>query len=398
MPITAIIITQGNELINGSITDTNAQYLCKELSLYDVQILEHRCLPDDSNSIASAFLEAMSKADLVISSGGIGPTEDDCTRKACALAFSCELQENHAAIDEIEKYYEKIQRPYTPAARSMGILPSIASAISNPCGSAPAFRIAYHNSMLYCFPGVPTELIALFQQEIIPLLPPKEHIPLVVGCFGAGESQLMKLIEEIPQPISYCATRLGIEVTFHHRLSNEHHQVIREALKPHLYSWGHANMIQALGELLVERAETVSTAESCTSGAIAAWITSISGASRYFLEGSAVYSNEAKMRTCAVPEEMLIEYGAVSEPVAIALAEGIRKRANSTWGISVTGIAGPLGGTPEKPVGTVHIAVAGPHRTVHKRLQLHGDRGQILQSTMGNVVFLLLQEITVHPL
>ena len=398
MPITAIIITQGNELINGSITDTNAQYLCKELSQYDVQILEHRCLPDDTNAIALALEEAMNKADLVISSGGIGPTEDDCTRKACTLAFSCVLQEDQEAIQDIESYYAKIKRPYTQAARSMGTLPSIATSIRNPCGSAPAFRITHKNSTLYCFPGVPMELKALFQQEIIPLLPPKEHLPLVVGCFGAGESQLMTLLEEIPQPISYCATRLGIEVTFHHQLSETQREVIREALKPHLYSWGHANMIEALGKVLVERGESVSTAESCTSGAIAAWITSISGASRYFLEGSAVYSNEAKMRTCAVPEEMLIEHGAVSEPVAIALAQGIRNRANSTWGLSVTGIAGPLGGTPDKPVGTVHIAVAGPHRTVHKRLQLHGDRGQILQSTMGNVIFLLLQEIEAHPL
>jgi nicotinamide-nucleotide amidase len=394
MSITAIILTQGTELLNGSIANGNAQFLCTELSKYNVHILEHRCIPDDIKLLSKALQDSVSRADIVISTGGLGPTRDDCTRAACAEAFDCILEENTTAKKEVIAYYQKRKRTCTSAAEQMATLPSIAQAITNPCGSAPAFSITKDNHTLFCFPGVPKELKMLFIKEIIPQLPHKEFKPLSIGCFGAGESTLMGLLKDISEPIAYCATRRGIQITFHTKLSETDEKHIQTQLAPFLYAWGHSDMARALGEKLVERKETVATAESCTSGAIAAWFTSIPGASRYFLEGSAVYSNAAKIRTCTVPEEMLITFGAVSEPVAISLAEGMRARAQSTWALSVTGIAGPGGGTAEKPVGTVHIAVAGPQQTIHKKLQLNGDRAQVLQSTMGHVLFLLYTQLT----
>ena len=393
MSITAIILTQGAELLNGSIANGNAQFLCTELSKYNVRILEHRCLPDDIEILSRTLKETLSRADIVISTGGLGPTRDDCTREACAKAFDCSLEENPKAKKEVLSYYQRRKRKCSSAAQNMAVLPTISKAITNPYGSAPAFSITIDQHSLFCFPGVPKEMQGLFEQEIRPRLPAKEFHSLSVGCFGAGESTLMELLNKIPEPISYCATRRGIKVTFHAPLSESDKKHIRKKLAPFVFAWGHSNMARALGEILVERKETVATAESCTSGGISSWFTSIPGASRYFLEGSAVYSNEAKMRTCNVPEEMLNQFGAVSAPVAIALANGMRQRANSTWALSVTGIAGPGGGTQEKPVGTIHIAVAGPKNTVHKKLLLNGDRAQILASTMGQVLFLLYRQI-----
>lgn len=275
----------------------------------------------------------------------------------------------------------------------MGHLPSIATAITNPCGSAPAFSIHQQGHTLFCFPGVPRELKELFVQEVIPALPPQKHAPLSIGCFGTGESGLAGRIRDIPQPISYCATRMGIRITFHAQMSDQQQESIKIALGPYLYAWGHSSMPKAIGDLLILRGETISTAESCTSGAIAAQLTSIPGASRYFLEGAAVYSNQAKIRTCGVPREMIEKHGAVSTPVAIALAQGMKKYAQSTWSLSVTGIAGPGGGSIEKPVGTVHIAVSGPTGTHHKKLFLTGNRAQITQSTIGHVLFLLHRQL-----
>ena len=389
MPITVIILTQGNELLNGSVINTNIQFLGAELAKYDTVVLEHRCLRDNVDDIAQAYIESLDKAQLVISSGGLGPTMDDCTRHACAKAFSCTLEPHVRAIGEIQAWYKKKNRPCSQSVLNMGHLPSLATAITNPCGSAPSFSITREGRTLFCFPGVPRELKELFFQEIIPLLPTQAHPPLSIGCFGTGESGLMALIKDIPQPISYRSSRMGIRVTFYAQLREEEKQIIQKNLSSYLYAWGHSSMPRAIGELLVRRGETLSTAESCTSGAIAAQLTSIPGASRYFLEGAAVYSNQAKIRTCNVPREMIEEHGAVSEPVAIALAQGMKNRSQSTWSLSVTGVAGPGGGSIEKPVGTVHIAVSGPTGTFHKKLQLTGDRSQITQSTIGHVLFLL---------
>ena len=393
MSITAIILTQGSELLNGSITDTNAQFLCSKLYARGVTILETRCLPDDVDIQAQAFLESLHRADIVISCGGLGPTDDDCTRRACAKAFSSPLQEHPQALHKMEAFYAKRNRKLYPHTRQMASIPSCSVWIDNPSGSAPCFSIAKENHRLFCFPGVPQELYDLFAQEIAPILPSSKPSPFVVGCFGAGESTLMKILHDIPQPITFRATRKGICVQFHASLTSIQKQDIEARLSPFLYAKGHFDMSRAVGERLVERGETLSTAESCTSGAISAWITSIPGASRYFLEGSAVYSNEAKIRTCNVPKQQLMQFGAVSEEVAISLANGIKERAGSTWGLSVTGIAGPGGATPTKPVGTVHIAVAGPQQTLHKKLQIGGNREQVLQSTMGYVMFMLYQQL-----
>ena len=393
MPITVIILTQGNELLNGSILNTNMQFMGADLARYDVQVLEHRCLPDNVDHIAEAYKETLPKADIVISCGGLGPTLDDCTRKACAQAFSCTLEPNPQAQRNIQAYYTRKKRVCSDAVMSMAELPSIARTITNPCGSAPAFSITKNGHTLFCFPGVPRELKELYAQEIVPILPPQRHNPQSIGCFGAGESTLSMLLEKIPQPISYCATRTGIRVTFHTALRNTDITKIRNVLSPYLYAWGHSDMARAVGELLTMREETVSTAESCTAGSISSWITSVSGASRYFLEGSAVYSNDAKIRTCGVPPNIIEQHGAVSEEVAVALAQGMRARSKSTWSISTTGIAGPGGGSTEKPVGTVHIAVSGPNGTHHKKLFLTGDREQITASSMGHALFLLYTQL-----
>ena len=391
---TAIILTQGSELLSGFIDNLNAQFLCAQLHDKGISVLAHHCLRDDQTEIATALQESCRKADLVICSGGLGPTQDDCTREACAQAFGLSLTEHSTAKEHLISYYKKRNRTPLENTRKMAYIPKDARYIPNPMGSASCFQLQVHSATLFCFPGVPTELKALFTQEIIPLL--SQSKPMIsFGCFDIRESQLENMLSSYPFPIGYRATRRGIQLKIYPSQEDilRVTQEIKQRLKKYIFSTGHCDLAKSVGELLAHRKETLALAESCTAGTVSSWITSIPGASRYFLEGVVVYSNESKIRRCLVPSSEIEENGAVSEEVARSMASGIKKTAHSTWGLAITGISGPGGGTQYKPVGTVHIALSGPHETKHRKLQLHGTRAQIVNSSAAYALFLLFTQI-----
>ena len=281
----------------------------------------------------------------------------------------------------------------------MDLLPQGAILLENPLGSAPAFSIKTPSCILYFLPGVPIELEGLYQLHIAPFLSKtqKDWCTIELGCFGTGESHLAALLEDLEGcTISYQASRKGCSVKLHFASPTPNLKIVKTAqkcLSPFVFAQGHCNLALSVGRLLLKQRASLSTAESCTSGKVSSWITSIPGASRYFLEGVVVYSNHAKQKYCGVSPDSIQNHGAVSKQVAIELAQGIQKKAQSTWGISITGIAGPGGGSKEKPVGTVHIAVSNGQTSVHKHLRLHGTREQITEASSAHVLFLLLQQL-----
>ncbi|MEC7985720.1 MAG: CinA family nicotinamide mononucleotide deamidase-related protein [Myxococcota bacterium] len=398
MTTRAIILTQGSELLSGSISDHNAAYLCERLHNIGIRVLEYRCVDDDQNDIANALIDASRRSDIVICTGGLGQTEDDLSREACAQAFSTPLVESKPAKKQVDAFYRKRNR--TPPKRStMHLLPKGAIFLHNPFGSAPAFSLSFERCQIYFLPGVPVELEGLYALHLEPSLKQyhKDWSMVEFGCFGAGESTLSKrLAGQLDCTISYRASRKGNSVKLHFPSAKPSISVLQKAkhiLEPYLFAEGHCDLARSVGKLLLKQNATVSAAESCTSGKVSAWITSVPGASRYFLEGAVVYSNHAKQKYCDVSSHSLQNHGAVSKRVAIELAEGIQKRAQSTWGISITGIAGPGGGSKEKPVGTVHIAVSNGKTTVHRHLTLRGSRDQITDSSAAHVLFLLYQQL-----
>lgn len=402
MTTTAIILIQGSELLCGSILDHNAHYLCAQLHEVGIRVLEFRCVDDNLHDIAQAFVQSTGKADIVISTGGLGPTEDDLTRLACAHAFSLPLAENIQAQNQIHSFYKKKGREVPKSYSSMSALPSGSVVLENKFGSAPAFYIKTAHSTLYCLPGVPIELEGLYKLHLKPIFSQyvKNRCVVEIACFGAPESTLSQRLKGIKGcQIAYRASRKSNSVKLIFNSSEPNQEIIQQVkdeLRPFVFAQGHSDLAKAVGERLIQNNASIAIAESCTAGKVAAWIASVPGASRYLLEGVVVYSNDAKQKYCSVHAQTLERYGAVSAQVAKELAVGVQKNAQSTWGLSITGIAGPGGGSVEKPVGTVHIAVSNGTQTQHRHLQLHGSRAQITDSSAAHVLFLLFQQLEVN--
>ena len=393
----ATLITQGNELTTGSILDTNAQWLAAQLTDHGWTIRAILTLPDDCDALMQYFKAETHHSDVIISAGGLGPTSDDHTREAFSQAFSIALIQNEEAMTHIQNHCKRRQRPFTEQLSIMAQLPEGSSLIPNEYGSAVGFKALIGTCSFFALPGVPSELKHMFLNNILPTLD-KGNINLQKRflCFGPPESELQTRLQSLnlsDYNIGYRATRTGnIIKLYGPPLTDSLLHQLRLLLKDCCIAEDEEDMAIAIGQQLTENKETVATAESCTAGRVAAWLARIPGASAYLLEGVVVYANEAKQKYTGVRTETLQHYGAVSPQTAIELAQGIRDTAQSTWGISVTGIAGPGGGTPQKPVGTVHIAVAGPNGILkHRHLQLHGERTEITLSSAAHLLFLLHQ-------
>ena len=294
------------------------------------------------------------------------------------------------ALAQIEARYAQWGRRMAAANRKQAVLPEGARVLENHWGTAPAFSVEHEGSVLYFLPGVPREMKAITTHHVLPDIVERHELeaPVLhtIRVMGVPESELEMRLRALVVD--------GLEIGFRAALpdnfvklvfapsvdANTRTAAVKEALGligPRAYGVDSEDLAHVVGQRLVARGETLSLAESCTAGKVAAWVGSVPGASRYLLEGAVVYSNAAKIRTCGVNPVLFETVGAVSEQVACQLAEGMRDRAASTWGIGITGIAGPDGGTPDKPVGTVHMAVAGPDGTVHRHVKLPGSRDRV---------------------
>ena len=374
----AEILTIGDELLRGEIVDTNKSLLSERLLRFDVETRFHSSVCDDPADMTDAFRRAASRADVVIVSGGLGPTRDDITLEVLAQCFGRELRRHEPSLAAIRAFFGRLGREMSPSNEKQALLPAGAEVLPNPVGTAPGCMLEVERSVFFCLPGVPRELVRMLDQEVLPRLAMRLR-PAGAGVmratllrtFGMGESTLEDELKDLAReegvalgfrtafPDNYLrpVARGATEAEASARLERVC-EAIRARLGPLIYGRDDETLELALGRLLVERRRTLAVAESCTGGLLAQRISAVPGASRYFRGGVVAYANEAKRDLLGVPEPLLAAHGAVSAPVARAMAEGARARLGADLAVSTTGISGPDGGTAEKPVGLVFVGFA----------------------------------------
>jgi nicotinamide-nucleotide amidase len=387
------ILSVGTELLMGQVANTDAQYLSRRLSELGVQVFRHVTVGDNPARVKEALQTALSRSDLVITTGGLGPTEDDLTKEMVAEHFNLEMELHQPSMDALLERMRRIHpdRPLTPNNLKQAYFPKGATVMPNRRGTAPGCIVAQGGKAVAVLPGPPRELKDMFEQQLEPYLLKRQEMNLVsrfYRVFGVGESNVETILidlfhSENPTLALYCGagevtarlTASGAPGEDLSKLLDPVEAEIKARLGDAVYAEGRdETMERAVAKMLLSRGETLALAESCTGGKLAAMITDIPGASKTFVEGFVTYSNEAKKRALGVTEDVLSAHGAVSEACAVQMAEGAKKASGATWALSVTGIAGPDGGSDDKPVGTVFIGLSGPGGAFAKRFQFVGDR------------------------
>ena len=390
--LTAEIIAIGSELLAPDRTDSNSLWLTEKLNSIGIEVKLKTIVGDDDARLEEAIKDAVRRSKVVITTGGLGPTEDDITRKVAARALGRRLLLDEAVLEEIRKRFLSFGMPMPERNTRQAMIIDGAEVLDNPNGSAPGLFIEHRGTSIALLPGPPREMQPMFKNYVQPRLADKSgHLRVVrrvLKVAGMGESAVDEKIAPIytqytnPQTtILFNKSEIEIQLTARSRTEQEAEVLLdtlsarlEERLGNAIFAFRGESMEEVVGLRLSVTGYTLAVAESCTGGLIAERLTEISGSSSYFMEGAIVYSNEAKIRTLGVDKKLLRKHGAVSAEVAEAMAEGIRKRAGTDFGLSVTGIAGPAGGTDEKPVGLVYIALANDSHTEHRKFILPGDR------------------------
>lgn len=410
--VSAEIITIGDEILFGHILDTNTQWIGGELTAAGILPVRKTSVGDRYEEIIEALHRAFERYDVVIVTGGLGPTKDDITKKTLCDFFNTELVMHEEALAHVTAFFAKRGREMIEANRQQAALPKSCKYLVNHWGTAPGMWFEQDGKVLVSLPGVPYEMKELMTHSVLPGLKAYFVLPVIVHhtirTIGIGESFLAEKIapweDSLPAHIklAYLPSFSGVRLrlTGFGKDENEvkseilgYSETLKEPIGAYIYGYGEIEIEEAIGQLLNDNPATVSTAESCTGGYVAHRLTSVPGSSAYFSGSVVSYSNKVKEEVLGVPGEYLRDYGAVSEQVAVAMAEGVREKLKSTYAISTTGVAGPSGGTPEKPVGTVWIACAGPEGTVTRKLQLGTLRDVNIQLTAMHVLNMLRQEL-----
>lgn len=390
----AAILSCGDELALGETLDTNSQYLARQLADLGIETVEHVTVGDDLHATAEAFTRLSTRADLVIATGGLGPTADDLTRQALARAMNDELVEDPFALEEIRAWFTGRGRVFSEMNRVQALRPSRGRCLPNPHGTAPGLAARLGNADMYCLPGPPREMKPMFESRVVPELAPPAGARVrtrIIGTVGLGESQVAQSLGELMQRdrlerglVQVGTTASGGIVACRARVRGGEDQldeaaaIIRTRLGAAVFAEAHHDLPRAIVARLSSRGETVATAESCTGGVLAGAITAIPGSSACFHAGWTCYSNAIKSAQLGVPEALFASVGAVSREVAGAMARGALERAGGHWALSVTGIAGPEGGTEHKPVGTVYIGLASRAGSLDvRRFAMIGSRGDV---------------------
>lgn len=410
--IRAEILTIGDEILFGQITDTNTQWIGSQLTDIGIRPVRKTSVGDNKQDILDAFTAASQRVDVVIVTGGLGPTRDDITKHTFCEYFGTELEINQDALALVTSFFAKRGRAMTELNIQQAALPKNCTYVPNLWGTAPGMWFEKDNVVYVSLPGVPYEMKSLMEFEILPRLRARFVTNIIkhksIRTIGIGESFLAETIapweDALPDHIKlaylphFGQVKLRLtgtgsdEALLDSELANQV-ALLMPYIEEFVFGYDSDELETVIGSLLVQNNATVSTAESCTGGFVANQITNIPGASRYF-EGSVVsYSNEIKLNVLGVSKETLEAYGAVSEQTAREMAEGARKLLNTTFAISTTGIAGPDGGTPEKPVGTVWIACATQDETVTQLLTLRNNRKINIELTSSYALNLLRKTI-----
>ncbi len=403
----AEIIAVGTELTQGLIVNSNASWLCARLLALGVPVHVYTTLSDHLDLLADEIRRAAERTDLVVLTGGLGPTRDDLTRDAIARAASVDLVLDPESLEHIETLFKnRLRHPMAENNRQQAYIPAGALALHNPIGTAPGIACLVGSARVLAFPGVPRELFAMFD-HVANLLaqspePPGAIAVRTLHCFGTGESDVDRRIRDLMDPhanpfvaITVVDSIISVRITAA-APDREHAQALVEPVEDDLrtrlgdliFGTDDQTLPSVTAQALLQSRRTLALAESCTAGLLASTLAETPGISTSLLEAVVTYANAAKVRL-GVPEELIREHGAVSHEVAVALAETVRARANADVALGITGIAGPTGGSPEKPVGLVYIALASTLGTEVRRLQLFGDRNMVRKRAMLNACNLL---------
>jgi nicotinamide-nucleotide amidase len=404
-PLHVELLATGDELLTGQILDTNSVWLMDRL--WDLGVMARRktLVADDREDLAAALHETTSRSDLVVMSGGLGPTEDDLTAEVVAAAMGVPLELHEPSLEAIRERFRRLGREMTPNNAKQARFPRGAAVVPNRFGTAPGFSVRLGKGELVALPGVPVEYRGLSEEWVLPRIAARVGATpafRLVKLFAVPESHADQAMRPVMDDPANRGVRFGYRAHWPEihvkwavtgQASESHADRIlarvRSIFGDAIFAEGKDELAPLVVAQLTRRGERVAIAESCTGGLVAEMLTRVPGSSNVFDLGVVAYANEVKEGLVGVPAALLATHGAVSEPVARALAEGIRRAGKATWGIGITGIAGPGGGTAEKPVGTVWVALAGPGGTQAVHRVWRGDRERIRKTAAYEALDLL---------
>ncbi len=384
----AEILATGDEIRSGALVDSNSAYISEKLEENGIEVVRHTCVGDDLPLLVSTLREIGDRVDVAVVTGGLGPTTDDLTAEAAARAAGVELRFNQTAFENVESFFKTFNRPMTESNRKQALLPDGSKLLYNPVGTAPGFSLKIGTCLFYFLPGVPYEMRRMLAEHVIPEMLTLQGDAAMhsrvktITTFGLPESLAGEKVAGVEAV--FPGVKLGLRANFpqiqvklygrdtdlallDQRMA-EAGQWALERLGRNVISENGERMEAVVGRLMLERSASIGLAESCTGGLLANWLTNVAGSSAYFFFSGVTYSNQAKIDVLGVKPETLERHGAVHEETAREMAEGVRRVAGTTYGLSTSGIAGPDGGTEDKPVGTVCIGYAGPDRSFGRQL------------------------------
>lgn len=427
-----IIISVGDELTLGQTVDTNSAWLSARLAELGVLTRSHLTVPDDQGAIVQAVRSATELAEWVVITGGLGPTQDDLTRQALAELQDAPLVLHTPSLAKIERFFKDLGRVMPESNRVQALAPAGAMVLDNPRGTAPGLRLGVGRAQVFAMPGVPFEMKSMFEQHLAPLIAAQAGRTILtrkINTFGIGESMVGEALGDLMRrdrnpmvgtpavagtpavvgtTVSAGIVSVRIRSDFPTRLQAQTEldrtvSVVKQKLGTAVFSEGDVSLAVVVGELLHARHQNVATAESCTAGLVAAMLTEVPGSSAWFLGGWVVYANRMKTTVLGVPDDLIAREGAVSEAVVRQMAEQALQRSAGDYALALTGVAGPEGGSPEKPVGTVWIglgkhaagtpAVANQTHVVAERFLLLGDRAMIRERAAKAALNMLRLEL-----
>lgn len=405
----AEIIAVGTELLLGDILNTNAQYLSKKLAEYGVDVYAKSVVGDHPKRLKEAIKTALSRAEWVILTGGLGPTADDLTRETTAELLGRPLEFSEAVWQEVAAYFKKRGRIPTESNRRQAMVPQGADILKNVCGTAPGLHLREGNHHIVLLPGPPHEMQKMFEREVVPILERESGFVLrsrVLRVFGMGESEAAERAAELldgtnPTVAPYAKdgemifriTAKAADEESAERMMDPIEAVLRLRIGNKIYGEGETDLQSVVVSLLLQHGLSIATAESCTGGGLAAAITDVSGASDVFRTGIVAYHNETKERQLGVEHALLERCGAVSPEVACAMAKGVMQVANADIGVGITGIAGPGGGTAQKPVGLVYIGISDHKNVCAYEFHFEGTRDQNRRLAVRNALDLIRKTV-----
>lgn len=398
------IISIGDELLIGQVVNTNASWMSQLLTENSFQVTEVLTVSDDGESIKDAVSRSFAKSDAVLMTGGLGPTKDDITKKVLCEIYGSELVEHRESLENVERILKNLGYGLTPVNRCQALVPRCCEVLLNRMGTAPGMWFEKDGRIVASMAGVPDEMQYLMKEYIVPRLLEKSHGGVILKknilFQGIGESFLSDLVEpwELALPenvrVAYLpkagmvkmrVTCYGSDREILENQLDETLKKLRSIAGEYIVGEDCETLAECVAMQMKKSGKTLSTAESCTGGTIAMQITQLAGASEYYRGGAVVYSNDMKEKMIGVRHSTLEKYGAVSEQTVVEMVEGVRSVTGSDYAVATTGIAGPGGGTPEKPVGTVWIGICSEHKTVTRKLSLGNNRLRTVERTVNNV-------------